>query len=282
MPYTHYGPPAHGEWVALPDFQAQQSKEGGWKATQSFQILREALDDLTFQNEFSIERPIGDLTPDVEDFWRFLGLASIQRVRSIAGGFSVISAEFAGFTGPSGQGTDKDAEPAPEPTPTFTLRGGIQERDILLHPKVIALAAPRDHKILSMCKKGEYVWDETNEISTHVIDEEGNDLYRPIQIQPTAGDAADFAKQIANGLHTYKFPSFMWEKTWESTEGVKAADIANLGLVDDTPEGNPPAFADRDWMLVSASQVQDGLKFRCTLEWELSDRGKWDELLYTE
>ena len=280
MAYTHYGPPVLGDWVALPDFQAQQSKEGGWKATQSFQIVRETLDDTTFQNDFSIGRPIGDLWPEVEDYWRFLGLASIQRVRNMAGGLYVISAEFAGYSGPSGQGTDETASDLPEPAPTYTLRGGIQERDILLHPKVVALAAARDKKILSLCKKGKYVWDETAEISTHTIDEEGNDLFRPIPVQPTAGDAADFAKKIANGLHSYKFPSFMWEKTWEAEEGLKAADIEKLGLVA-VPDGNPPAFADRDWMLVNASQVQDGLKFRCTLEWELSDRGGWDALLYT-
>ena len=81
MAFTQSGEPALGDWIALPDFQAQQSKEGGWKATQSFQILRATLDEETFQSEFTIERPIGDLAPEVESFWQFLGLASIERAK---------------------------------------------------------------------------------------------------------------------------------------------------------------------------------------------------------
>ena len=62
--------------------------------------------------------------------------------------------------------------------------------------------------------------------------------------------------------------------------GIPIADIDNLGLVD-IPEGNfPVLLGNRNWMLVNATQDQDGLKFRNTLEWELSDRGGWDELLY--
>ena len=62
--------------------------------------------------------------------------------------------------------------------------------------------------------------------------------------------------------------------------GIAAADIDNLGLVD-IPEGDFPVLeGNRDWMLVNATQDQEGLKFRNTLEWELSDRGGWDALLY--
>jgi len=279
MAFTQAGDPVLGDWVVLPDFQAQQSKEGGWKATQSFQILRETLDDLTFQSEFTIGRLIGDLSPEIETYWEFLGLASIQRVRHAPGGYTIISAEFAGFAGATSTFDPSDPDPPPDPVPTFTLRSAVGERDILLHPKVIALAAPRDKQILKLCKEGKYV-DNDGDISTHHIDEEGNEIFRPIPVQPTAGDAADFAVLIANGLHSYKFPTAIWQKTWDSTEAIKPAEINNVGLID-VPDGNPPAIdGNRDWMLTDATQEQSGLKFRNSKEWELSDRGGWDELLY--
>lgn len=280
MAYTQYGPPEAGDWVPQADFQAEQSKEGGWTATQSYQISRDSIDLETFQNEFRIGRPIEDLYPEIEGFWRFLGLASIPRVQHQTGDYSLISVKFAGFTGPSGQGTDPAVEDVPEPVPTYTLRGSITERDILLHPKVVALAAPRDKEILRLCKTGKYVYQDGTGICTHPEDEEGKEIFRPIPIQPTAGDAEDFAIQIANGLHTYKFPTFIWEKTWESTEGINPAEIDNLGLKD-VPDGDFPILAgNRNWMLVNATQEQDGLKFRNSKDWEISDRGGWDALLY--
>ena len=283
MAFTQYGLPELGDWVPQPDFKAQQSKEGGWTATQSFQILRSSIDLETFQDQFRIGRPIEDLSPEIEGFWRFLGLASIPTVEHQEGDYSMIGVKFAGFTGPSGQGTEDEPEVAdePEPTPSYTLRGSLTERDILQHPKILALAAPRDGRILQLCKSGKYVYDpDQDKICTHPEDPEGNETFRPIQIQPTAGDAWWFAIKIANGEHTYLFPTFIWRKTWDGVAGIAAADIDNLGLVD-IPEGDFPVLeGNRDWMLVNATQDQEGLKFRNTLEWELSDRGGWDALLY--
>ena len=88
MAYTQIGPPAAGDWVPQPDFAAQQDKEGGWTATQSFTIARDTLDLETFQDDFRINRPIEDLYPEIEGFWRFLGLASIPRVKHIAGDYT--------------------------------------------------------------------------------------------------------------------------------------------------------------------------------------------------
>ena len=283
MAFTQYGLPELGDWVPQPDFKAQQSKEGGWTATQSFQILRSSIDLETFQDQFRIGRPIEDLSPEIEGFWRFLGLASIPTVEHQEGDYSMIGVKFAGFTGPSSQGTEDDPEVAdePEPTPSYTLRGSLTERNILQHPKILALAAPRDRRILQLCESGKYVYDpDQDKICTHPEDPEGNETFRPIQIQPTAGDAWDFAIKIAAGEHTYLFPTFIWRKTWDGVAGIAAADIDNLGLVD-IPEGDFPVLeGNRDWMLVNATQDQEGLKFRNTLEWELSDRGGWDALLY--
>ena len=286
MAFTQYGPPELGDWVTQPDFKAQQSKEGGWTATQSFQILRSSIDLETFQDEFRIGRPIEDLSPGIEGFWRFLGLASIPSVEHQEGDYSIIGVKFGGFTGMSSQGTEEEAEvpDEPVPMPTYSLRGSLTERDILLHPKVLALAAPRDRQILRLCMSGKYAYDSgQDKICTHPEDPEGNETFRPIPIQPTAGDARNFAIKVANGEHTYLFPTFIWQKTWDGAAGIAAADMAALGLVDE-PDGDAPFPAGnaegRDWMLVNASQEQDGLKFRNTLEWELSDRGGWDTLLY--
>ena len=291
MAYTQHGEPALGDWVPHPDFAATQSKEGGWTATQSFTILRATLDLETFQDDFRIERPIEDLYPEIEQYWRFLGLASIPRVRHIVGGLTVISAKFAGFTGPSGEGTGDDDD-EPEPIPTYSLRGGVTERDIMLHPKVIALANRNDIGILSFLKRGIYQYYDAGDgagplVSAKHIDEQSNVTWRPLPGgaggQPTAGDATTFAWLIQRGHHTYKFPSFTWVKTWDATVEINPNEIDNLGSRD-VPDGDfpfPGGVAEaRDWLLTNATQEQDGLKFRNSLEWELSDRGGWDADIY--
>ncbi len=285
MAFTQYGPPELGDWVPQPDFQAEQSKEGGWTATQSFQILRSSLDLETFQNDFRITRPIEDLFPDVEGFWRFLGLASIPRVKHIPGGYSMISVKFAGYTGPSGSGTEDDE---PEPVPTYALRGGVTERSIMLHPAVLAVSAASDDDlgILLSLISGVYEWQDPLEtgalVCSKFIDEQSHVTWRPLVTQPSAGDAETFARLISKGYHTYKFPTFTWEKTWEATVPLTAEEVNNLGYID-IPDGDPPEIdGDRDWMLVNATQEQDGLKYRCTKEWELSDRGGWSADIYLE
>jgi len=282
MAYTQYGPPELGDWVPQGDFQAEQSKEGGWTASQSFQILRSSIDLETFQDEFRIGRPIEALYPEIEGFWRFLGLASIPRVQHQSGDYSLISVKFAGYSGPSGQGTDEEASEAPEPMPTYTLRGSITERDILQHPKVVALNNDDDYGILLSLKNGTYEWRDGS-VCAKFIDEQSHVTWRALPDQPNAGDATKFAELIGRGVHTYRFPTFLWQKTWESAEEINPLEIDNLGVID-VPDGDFPfpggVGEERDWMLVSATQDQDGLKFRNTLEWELSDRGGWDVTLY--
>ena len=71
MAFDQFGPPEIGDWVPQADFQAEQSKEGGWTATQSFQIARATIDENTFQEDFRIGRPISELNPDIEHFWYY-------------------------------------------------------------------------------------------------------------------------------------------------------------------------------------------------------------------
>lgn len=271
--------------MAQPDFAATQSKEGGWTASQSFTILRATLDLETFQDDFRIGRPIAELYPEVESYWNFLGLASIPRVRHIKGGYTVISAKFAGYTGPSGEGSEEDE---PEPVPTYTLRGGVTERSILLHPGVLAVseASDDDLGILISLVEGVYEWHDPlgggAMVCSKYIDEQSHVTWRALVTQPSAGDAETFARLISKGYKTYKFPTFTWTKTWDSTVPLTPDEVNNLGFID-IPDGDPPAIdGDRDWMLVNATQEQDGLKFRNTLEWELSDRGGWSADLYLE
>lgn len=285
MPFSQYGPPAVGEWVPQPDFQAEQSKEGGWVATQSFKIARSTIDETTFQDEFRIGRPIEEISPNVEAYWSFLGLASIPRVRHVPGEFSLITAKFAGFTGPSGQGTDDAESDTPEPVPTFTLRGALQERDIRLHPKCLAVTHHTDVSALNGLYEGIYVLINeggVDKVAARYIDEESKVTFRALPDQLTAGDAVAFGDLIARGHKTFLTPTFIWEKTWESEQGLLPADINNLGRIDANPPGNPPAIdGNRDWLLQNATQEQTGLKFRCTLEWLLSDREGWNATLYS-
>ena len=278
MAYTQNGDPALGDWVAQPDFAATQSKEGGWTASQSFTILRATLDLETFQDDFRIGRPIA------EAYWHFLGLASIPRVRHLKGGYTVISAKFAGYTGPSLEGADDDE---PEPVPTYTLRAAIADRDIRLHPKLAAALAiyPALPDIIKGLLEGNYTLRDVGGADKFVnkeSDPEGNVTYRELDIQPAAGDSLIFATLVARGHTTYKSPTFLWSKTWDSTEAIKPAEVNALGTVVD-PDGTPPEIdGDRDWLLVTAAQEQDGLKFRNSKEWELSERDGWNSDIYSD
>lgn len=291
MAYTQHGEPVLGDWVPHPDFIATQSKEGGWTATQSFTILRTTLDTETFQSDFRIGAPIKNLYPEIEAFWEFLGLAQIPHFRHVRGNLTILKARFAGFTGPSGEGTD-DTDDEPEPVPTYQLRGGMTERDIMLHPKVLALANRNDRLLLAGIKKGTYMFYDNDDGAGFLLcaahtDEQAHVTWRPLpggaRNQPTAGDALVFANLIDDGVHTYKFPSFTWEKTWDGTTAINPNEIDNLGFLD-VPDGDFPFPGGideaRDWLLVNATQEQDGLKFRNSLEWELSDRGGWNPDIY--
>ncbi len=284
MAFDQFGPPEIGDWVPQADFQAEQSKEGGWTATQSFQIARATIDENTFQEDFRIGRPISELNPDIEHFWYFLGLSSIPRIRHIKGDYSIITAQFAGFTGPSGQGTDESGDPEAEPTPTFTLSGALQERDIRLHPKCLALADAKDHEILNGLYEGIYVMIDdggVDKVAAKFIDEEAQVTYRPLPDQPTAGDAATFADLITKGQKTFLTPTFIWEKTWDSEVGLKNAEINELGFID-APPGDPPTpNGNRNWLLQNCTQEQTGLKYRIAQQWVLSDREGWNATIYS-
>jgi hypothetical protein len=68
--------------------------------------------------------------------------------------------------------------------------------------------------------------------------------------------------------------------------GISDEDLSNLGYID-TPDGNPPSFDDRNWLLSSASENKtrgDGKTVRTwTKTWMLSPQGEtWDADIYTK
>ena len=65
-------------------------------------------------------------------------------------------------------------------------------------------------------------------------------------------------------------------------KAVKAAELNNIGKIDDPLGPVPPLAAGRNWLLNGATQTQDGKAFRIEMEWLASDRGGWDAEIYTD
>jgi len=276
MGYTQWSDSLElGQWVPQADFEAEQTDKGGWRGTQSFMIVRGTIDTPEFTAAFSEGALATTLDPKLPVFWGFMSLSHIVKVANRRGGYSSVTAAFAGFG--SMDGNDEAL-----PDPTYHLRGQLSERSIMEHEKVVALAIG-ERLILEMLWQEIYRWDGANsKVQTRVVDEFGFETWRDGDTQLVSADSISAADLIAAGKKTYQHPSFVWEKRWESDEAIPNEEFNNLGHID-VPDGTPPEPAgDRDWMLTYGAQDEQGGLFSAVKEWTLSERGGFDTFLYSD
>jgi len=260
--------------VPQTDFLAQQSEEGRWTASQSFLVLQSILDEYTGTQLLLPGTPATSLDENLPRFYQFLKFQNFE-VRHQEAGWATITCYYVGF-----YSTTSSATGGTDPV-TYQLSGVIEESPLMDHPKVVALA-DTEKDALGWIVEGLAVWDTaTSKLGTIP---EGTFIPFPASGQKiTTSDGIAAAILLQQGQTSYKRPSYTWTKSEESTSPLAASDLNALGKID-TPEGSPPeASGSRDWMLVSADQLQRGTSepiYSKTLTWVLSERGGWDSFLY--
>ena len=267
---TRYGISATG-FIPQPDFEANQSENGGWTASQSFVYRTEDLDNYALQANFSQGVSATDLDDSLPSYWSFLYLKSVS-VGESEGGYSRIRVNYSGFVNADGYGGSGSAIYG---VTTYGLSGSVSQRSIIDHPSVVALD-DTERKKLGMLLDGGIYYDVTSEKYRQET------TLKPFgdEITFTAGDSATFAAKIVMGRTTFDSPTILWNEYREQAVALTASELNDIGKVS-TPAGSPPAVTgSRDWKLNSATQDWDGVKYRISRQWELSLAGGWDSETY--
>lgn len=266
-----------------PDFSAAKSANGGWTGSQSYLMKRGDMDNAAIRSLFPAKKRATDLDPNLESFFKFLKLSSIDNISNLPGGFTSIRVNFAGFQSAAGDFGTEDAEELE--IPTYSRRGITKSAPLNEHPKWKALDDPTKETLGRMLA-GELIYLTSNGDGLgdglYFSGENGGRAPSDIQIYSTSGDSYEFAKRITQGRNTYEVGSFTWTKRWQSTKDMTAAQLNSLSRITDPP-GNPTTpTGGRDWMLVSADTEQTGdsnTLYTHEITFLLSERGGHDEFL---
>lgn len=260
--------------VAGPNFTASQEEEGKWRATHTFTVRRSAFDVFTGQTKLTAGTRATALDPTLPQFWSFMRLANVS-TQDRPGGMSEITVNYVGYY----SFNENSGGSAPV---RYFLDGTLEEASIMEHPDVAALGA-EERAYLQTVLDGRAFWDSSSSSLGDLNAETGAfTAWGSQPISTTVGK--NFAEEIQNGNTTYKRPSYMWTKSWQSTTELASADLNNLGKID-TPDGSPPeAGSNRDWMMVNVSQTQNNAEesvYDITISWLLSDNEGWNSTIYS-
>lgn len=273
MSVTIYGL-GEGQYLPGPDFRVENTPNGGATGSQSFLMLRSSWDGLRAQGQFANGQRASDLDENTAS--RGGDVLSVDSVSTADEplGMLRVTVRYAGWSASYDTG-----ENAREPVPTYTKRGALVQRSILEHPKVRELGEA-DRQALAKVWDGSNLWDEgTQKVQVRVVDSDGGETYKDVDVQPSTTAAKAWAREISAGLHTYEAAHVVWEKTWESDTGVPNATASNLGKVD-TPDGDPYTPSGRDWRLDEVSETRAGELYRNRTFHTLSEEGGWEAVVY--
>lgn len=264
-----------------PGFSVQQSENGGWTGTHTVIVTRDGFDNATIIAKFANGQLLTGIDPDIPALFGFLRVVDTKVVADegdlitlevTASGSSTSQFE-AGGEGGLGEGA----------LPKYLLSGELRDRPFSEHEKWKDMnQTPKT--LLGLLLNGalEYV-PEYEDIGGALGNKNVNGLFwlpSTLQFDDLDLDAKEFAKLIAQGQTTYEAATYTWTESTEGTSELQSSDINNLSKIV-TPRGNPPTSSgSRNWRLTSVSQDQEGLLYRTTLTWTLSDAGGYNEFLY--
>ena len=264
-----------------PGFSVQQSENGGWTGTHTVIVTRDGFDNATIIAKFANGQLLTGIDPDIPALFGFLRIVDTKVVADegdlitlevTASGSSTSQFE-AGGEGGLGEGA----------LPKYLLSGELRDRPFSEHEKWKDMnQTPKT--LLGLLLNGalEYV-PEYEDIGGALGNKNVNGLFwlpSTLQFDDLDLDAKEFAKLIAQGQTTYEAATYTWTESTEGTSELQSSDINNLSKIV-TPRGNPPTSSgSRNWRLTSVSQDQEGLLYRTTLTWTLSDVGGYNEFLY--
>jgi len=257
-----------------PDFQIQQSENGGQTATQTFTLRTQSWNNAFVRNKFRRGTNIIVVNPDIGTQWDYFTIASIS-LDFQEGDLLIVSVNFSGSS--TAQYGDEDGI-SDDALPTYRLEGRLTDVAFSENPKWKALTDIQK-TILGYLLDKTYLWD-IDEQAVKIPQEDGSLVTDSTLTANMTLDAALFADRIAQGRETYFVPSITWNEITQGSEGMTAAQLNKLGHIS-IPRGSPPTpSGSRDWMLTGASQEQRGDLYQTSLEWTLSERDGWDSFIY--
>jgi len=275
--------PGGTQVIPQPDFQAfRESDNGAWLATQSFWIVKGALNSAVTRAYFGIGKSITQLDPNAAAIWSFLSVRKIS-TSVIPGGWEVVTVEFGGVPSVDGQGNPINAPD--EFSVTYSMRGQTSDAPFQDHPKWKQLS-DIEKNALGKIASGDFIYgpdfDDPEEFRTFRGGEIGFEV-NPDPIQ--SDDAKEFAKLLAQGLNTYRAAGFTWSKRWAATAPLSSGQLNQLGKITTPPGGPPTPGSGRNWLLVSANFEQTGdtssnPSYTNEIVFELSQEGGWDSFLH--
>jgi len=263
-------------------FAPTQNQNGGWQATRDYYMLRSTWENAATQSQFARGNSVTIADPSIPSTYSFLTVESKSAAYEDSDTV-LVSVRYTGT--PNAQyGSGDDGGISDYALPTYRLEARLVDLPISEHPKFKALSNANEKYLLGRMLKGDCTIGSSGTKATEttffgdtafIKDEDGN------EITLVTADAVAFGEKIRDGITSYLYPTYVWMEITQGNSGITHAELSELGQIA-TPRGNPPtAGGARDWMLVSASQQQQGELYNTTLEWQLSERGGWDELLYS-
>jgi|694.fasta_scaffold141285_3 hypothetical protein len=264
-----------------PGFSVQQSETGGWIGTHTVIVTRDGFDNEAIRSKFANGQLLTGIDPDIPALFNFL---RVTEVTVAANEGDLITLQVTASGSSSAQyGFDEDEELGTNALPKYFLAGELRDRPFSEHRKWKALT-PQSKTLLGLLLNGglEYV-PEYKEIGGALGNKNINGLFwTPSSLQFPEEDvnALKFAALIAEGQTTYESAAYTWTESTEGTSSLTSGQLNNLSKISN-PRGEPPtASGERDWRLTSVSQDQQGLLYRTTLTWTLSDEGGHNSFLY--
>lgn len=263
-------------------FAPTQNQNGGWEATRDYYMLAETWESTNIQARFSRGTPVSTADPSISSLFSFLKVESKSAAYEDSGTVKV-TIKYTGSS-LSQYGGESGAVLSLEALPTYRLEGRLRDLPLAEHPKFKALTLPDEKLLLGTVLNGDAILSGNKAIAPSfpdgVYEYVKNDAGEEITL--SSNDALSIAQLIKDGITSFQSPVFVWIEIAEGDSGLTSGQISNLGLIDNNPRGLPfTAPGGREWMLSSATQEQQGELYRTTLEWTASERGGWDEFLYT-
>jgi len=261
------------------DFEATQTENGGWSATQSFKIIKGGISRSNIRNFFFNGGKLVDLDPNADTYFNFLYLTKISSIRTEDGGWTIVTCVF--------EGVKYDSQDPPVegiPNPTYAKRGVLATFPIEEHPKWKALGST-EKTILGYLLSGLYVWDISAQ-KVLIPQQDGSTVENETLTAIVTGNANAnaFAERLAQGTTTYTRATYDYTVRWEEETPFTSDQLNSLGKISNTPVGSPATpSGTRNWMLIGVNELQEGsgdYRFKKELVYQMSESGGYDTFLY--
>ena len=271
-----------GDVFPQPDLTLSQNQNGGWTGSRSYYMKRDTWNTSTIKSRFARGVSVGTADSTIDSFYSFLTIQSATPQEE-EGELVRLTVTYTGAA--SGQfGGENDADLSLQALPTYRLRGRTRDLPYSDHWKWRELGADQRYA-LGLLLNGHVIRNPDNTAQVGIQFDSDTFLVTAWDSDDITleGDALEFAERISEGKSTFKSPTFVWSETTQGNVGLNNNQLNKLAKIA-TPRGNPPSVSttDRDWMLTSADQTQQGELITTGLEWELSEQGGHDPFLYQD